>query len=243
MPTYSVFSKNRFRAVHVSERKTRACTRALAHACALCAPPQSPSRRPDSGPRNREYDRIWPNMTEYDRIWPNMTVNFTNEFHSFSYFLIFLIYKTWTIALKKPRKKFWKNPGKISRKIRSKNAWKNQDCFRKKSPRPFFMNEKTILDLNENQFNGPLKFWFKIDENRIEKCFKNHWKIIEKMFLKPLKKHWNITKNDAFLRIFKNPKIKSKYKTSPLICKGHTVFSREVIGGSSKIGEKSHEKI
>ena len=136
-------------------------------------------------------------------------------------------------------KKSRKNPAENSLK---KSREKIRICW-KKICSTFFINEKTILDLNENQFNGPLKIWFKIDENRIEKCFKNHWKIIEKMFLKPLKKHWNITKNDAFLRIFKNPKIKSKYKTSPLICKGHTVFSREVIGGSSKIGEKSHEKI
>ena len=84
---------------------------------------------------------------------------------------------------------------------------------------------------------------WKFDLKSMKIELKNVSKIIEKMFLKPLKKHWNITKNDAFLRIFKNPKIKSKYKTSPLICKGHTVFSREVIGGSSKIGEKSHEKI
>ena len=145
---------------------------------------------------------------------------------------------------KETSKQILKKSGKKSRgKFAQKTREKIRIFVEKKSPRPFFMNEKTILDLNENQFNGPLKFWFKIDENRIEKCFKNHWKIIEKMFLKPLKKHWNITKNDAFLRIFKNPKIKSKYKTSPLICKGHTVFSREVIGGSSKIGEKSHEKI
>ena len=54
---------------------------------------------------------------------------------------MFLIYKTWTIALKKPRNKFWKNPGKNLAENSLKKRVKKSGFFSKKKISSTFFYE------------------------------------------------------------------------------------------------------